>query len=86
MSVYNSGGCIGRCDARCHFAHEEKCDCVCGGRYHGARGKAIEMHSQDLLALELIAEWNWRADQKGGDLRLDNNQPALFGAADRMGV
>ena len=26
----------GRCDARCHEAKKPECDCVCGGRYHGA--------------------------------------------------
>ncbi len=33
--VGNSSGCIGRCDAKCYEAKEEKCDCVCGGRNHG---------------------------------------------------
>jgi hypothetical protein len=25
-----------RCDARCHNAKAPECDCICGGRYHGA--------------------------------------------------
>jgi hypothetical protein len=36
MSVYTSGGCIGRCDAKCYNAHEPICDCLCGGANHGA--------------------------------------------------
>lgn len=24
-----------RCDARCHWATGDECQCVCGGRYHG---------------------------------------------------
>lgn len=43
IAVYTSEGCIGRCDARCHDAHEPDCDCICAGRNHGAgRERAIE--------------------------------------------
>ncbi len=31
-----SGELIGRCDARCYDAREPHCECVCGGRNHGA--------------------------------------------------
>ena len=24
-----------RCDVRCHRAKQKKCDCICGGRFHG---------------------------------------------------
>jgi hypothetical protein len=42
IAVYTSEGCIGRCDARCHDAHEPDCDCICAGRNHGAgREQAI---------------------------------------------
>ena len=36
ISVYGSDGCEGRCDARCYEAQEPQCDCICGGRNHGA--------------------------------------------------
>jgi hypothetical protein len=36
IAVYNSSGCVGRCDARCYEAHEPECDCICHGRNHGA--------------------------------------------------
>ncbi len=36
IAVYNSEGCVGRCDARCYEASEPECNCVCGGRNHGA--------------------------------------------------
>jgi hypothetical protein len=36
IAVYNSDGCVGRCDARCYEATEPKCDCICSGRNHGA--------------------------------------------------
>ena len=35
ISVYNSGGCVRRCDAKCHDAKEAKCVCICGGVFHG---------------------------------------------------
>lgn len=36
IAVYNSQGCAGRCDERCYAAIGETCDCICGGRNHGA--------------------------------------------------
>lgn len=39
IAVYDSAGvCVGRCDAKCHDAHEPDCDCICGGANHGAGG------------------------------------------------
>jgi len=35
LAVYNSAGCVGRCDALCHNAAKSECDCICGGRNHG---------------------------------------------------
>lgn len=43
IAVYNSDGCVGRCDAKCHDAKEPGCDCICGGRNHGVgRERALE--------------------------------------------
>jgi hypothetical protein len=36
IAVYNSDGCVGRCDANCYEAKHQACDCICGGRNHGA--------------------------------------------------
>lgn len=36
MSWGNSEGTQGRCDARCHNAALPKCDCMCGGTFHGS--------------------------------------------------
>jgi hypothetical protein len=36
LAVYNSEGCVGRCDAKCYNAHEPECVCICGGKNHGA--------------------------------------------------
>lgn len=35
VSVHNSSGCVGRCDARCYDAKLPDCDCICGGANHG---------------------------------------------------
>lgn len=43
LAVYNSDGCVGRCDANCHDAKSAHCTCICGGKNHGAGlQKAIE--------------------------------------------
>lgn len=41
IAVYKSGGergaiCVGRCDAKCYQAQSPDCDCICGGKNHGA--------------------------------------------------
>lgn len=36
IAVYNSEGCVGRCDARCYEATTPNCECICGGANHGA--------------------------------------------------
>lgn len=36
IAVYNSDGCVGRCDAKCYNATSPVCDCICGGKNHGA--------------------------------------------------
>jgi hypothetical protein len=61
MAVYNSEGCVGRCDARCYGAHHAKCTCICGGRNHSA-GKQRALENMDELGaqasdlLELFAK------------------------------
>jgi len=52
IAVYSSGGCEGRCDARCYNAKEPSCTCVCGGKNHGVgMNQAIEN------TRELAEEW-----------------------------
>lgn len=65
IAVYNSEGCVGRCDARCYEAIEAQCNCVCGGRNHGAGleqavGNTRELAQQWLDAyaqLNGLGEW-----------------------------
>lgn len=56
IAVYNSEGCQGRCDARCYNAAEPECDCVCGGRNHGA-GLQKAMENTQCLAEGWLDEW-----------------------------
>lgn len=49
IAVYNSEGCVGRCDAKCHNASSPDCDCICGGRLHGTGTRAVEVNTRDML-------------------------------------
>lgn len=56
ISVYNSEGCVGRCDAKCYNAAYPYCDCICGGKNHGVgRDKAVETTRE--LADEMIEKY-----------------------------
>jgi len=49
IAVYNSEGCVGRCDARCYEAKNAQCHCICGGRNHSAgKQRAIENTHEDV--------------------------------------
>ncbi len=67
IAVYNSSGCVGRCDARCHDATSPDCDCICGGRLHGVgRANAIAVNTADLLGeLERAGELGAFAERHG---------------------
>jgi len=49
IAVYNSEGCVGRCDAHCHDATSLHCDCICGGRNHGAGQKKAMENTRELF-------------------------------------
>ena len=68
ISAHNSDGCIGRCDAKCYDAQEPRCDCICGGRNHGA-GKAAAMEN----TRELAEEWidRYKKEHPGAELKFD---------------
>ena len=48
IAVYNSSGCIGRCDAKCYDAQSADCDCICGGANHGAGQEAAIDNTRDM--------------------------------------
>jgi hypothetical protein len=59
ITVSNSEGVVGRCDARCHEAKFPECDCCCGGINHAcgfdqAQRNTAEMFDIDLAAFEGI--------------------------------
>ncbi len=57
ISVYNSEGCVGRCDARCYGADRGgECDCVCGGRNHG-KGEREALENTAAHAERWVAEF-----------------------------
>lgn len=51
LAVYNSEGCVGRCDANCHDARSATCDCICGGKNHGAGLQQAVENNQELIGL-----------------------------------
>ena len=56
IAVYNSDGCVGRCDARCHQATTPECDCICGGKNHGV-GRRQAWENTQRLAEEWIENY-----------------------------
>jgi hypothetical protein len=78
IAVYNSEGCAGRCDARCYDAAEPECDCICGGRNHGAGRQQATDNTR-----ELAESWIERARANGqdiisADLAIDAMHQPLF--------
>jgi hypothetical protein len=63
IAVYNSEGCVGRCDAKCYEAEWEPCDCICQGRNHGA-GKQQALDN----TRELAESWLEHARANGQDI------------------
>jgi hypothetical protein len=63
-----------RCDATCHEAKGPRCECVCGGRYHGcgSSDKAKQLVTEDVLGGRL------------GDTMAAAARAALDGLAERQ--
>jgi hypothetical protein len=53
ITVGNSSGVVGRCDAKCYNAKGGRCKCVCGGANHGA-GLAAAQENTNAHAAEWI--------------------------------
>jgi hypothetical protein len=55
--TYKSGNFVRRCDAHCHMAKGDSCECICNGRNHGVGFKqAIANVREDME--ELFQEEN----------------------------
>lgn len=78
IAVYNSDGCVGRCDARCYDAKEPHCECICGGKNHGV-GRNKAMANTEQMASEWIKEYSAKIDL-GKDVTwsVPSTQPALL--------
>lgn len=79
MTWRNSEGTKGRCDAKCHDAVSPVCNCMCGGRYHGAVLKpggieaAVRQYSEEVFETA-------KAKAEAEGLQLEAKTPAeLFG-------
>jgi len=57
ITAGNSNGVYGQCDEKCHNAKNPKCQCICGGRYHGKKSGSAE-----LLAAVQQTESGWIHD------------------------
>lgn len=44
VTATNSNGTTGRCDAKCHDAKGVRCNCICGGVFHGVSPPLITEH------------------------------------------
>jgi len=53
MAIYNSEGCVGRCDATCYAAKHQRCTCICGGRNHGVGRQKAEANVREAAGLAL---------------------------------
>lgn len=61
-----SGGHTRRCNASCHNAKKEKCICICGGNFHGAKGKENRQPMIKIAcsvpAIKLVGMFGFQAD------------------------
>ncbi len=69
MRATNPGHYDRRCDDKCHSARGPICDCLCGGRYHGAAlddslGDRVTQFGEEVFA---EAKKKWPEVVLGGD-------------------
>lgn len=80
IAVYDSDGCVGRCDARCHEATSDACRCICGGALHGAGGAAAASAILGALGADadLLARYAELRELDLDGLRIEHAQGRLF--------
>lgn len=74
IAVYNSEGCVGRCDARCHDAVHDDCGCICGGMNHGKSRAEVVANTE-----RMAREWCERAGADYVELLGGERAPAAQG-------
>lgn len=73
MQWGNSDGIQGRCDDKCHSATNPHCECMCGGRFHGASLKDGGLEKQVELYQDEVVEYaNKRLQEEGLYIQIDN--------------
>lgn len=73
IAVYNSDGCVGRCDARCYNATSPTCNCICGGKNHGVGQQQAESNVRAYTQAKLD-----EIQAKGGWVPDEYKQKSLF--------
>lgn len=73
IAVYNSEGCVGRCDARCYDAKEDDCDCICQNLNHGAGRQQAEDNTR-----QLADEWIEQARANGQQITFELGDAAAM--------
>jgi hypothetical protein len=71
IGVYNSDGCVGRCDAKCYEAQGGDCHCICGGMNHG-KGEAAAREQTRQLSGAMLRDIEARGGWIAEDLRQGN--------------
>ena len=60
ITVSNSDGVVGQCDAKCYDARADYCECICAGLNHGAGREAAQHNTASSfrphLCLSLFAQ------------------------------
>lgn len=80
IAVYNSEGCVGRCDAKCHNATSPECEWIRGGRLHRVGApNAVAVNTERLDPDgELRRAFAEAHGLDANDLRLEQPQGGLF--------
>jgi len=78
ITVYNSRGCVGRCDAKCHNAIMPECVCICGGVNHGVGLDQARLNTKKIADEQLRK--NCEPSAGDGDLKIirESRQLKLF--------
>lgn len=73
ITVSNSQGVVGRCDAKCYNATGPDCDCICGGKNHGAGlDIAQENANEHCLGERRLEDWARKHGMDPARLKLFN--------------
>lgn len=77
IEIRTSSGIVGRCDAKCHDAEHPQCDCICGGKNHGAGLEQARENTRE-LGEQWIERWEQEHPGQRGLLTDEVRQRGLF--------